>query len=212
MSSLFGKIASMNTENSLGMEVSRLLRTKGQTQEWLAEAVAMRQASISRIIKGKQKPSERTIEKIADALQVDAWHLKALLGYKVPTRQWHPSIHYIAERMEALPPEVQEEAIEAVGGVVDALYNVTASRAALADCDDGPQEEEEEAEGLPPQVAQDLAELMERVSIEELRANASLREKVLAAVEHYRLYAPRFYAQLERNGFLERLNAIPNNG
>lgn len=54
----------------LGERIARTRETRGLTQEELAEAADIGRVTISRLENGEQSPRYRTIEKIADALDV----------------------------------------------------------------------------------------------------------------------------------------------
>ncbi len=53
------------------MQVMDLRNTLGLTQAQLAERCGMSQADISRIERGSTNPTARTLQRIADALEVD---------------------------------------------------------------------------------------------------------------------------------------------
>ena len=59
------------------LRIKELCKEKGLTLNTLADKVGISQPSISLIVNGKQKPSFDTLEKIAEALDVDIAELFA---------------------------------------------------------------------------------------------------------------------------------------
>lgn len=55
------------------MRIKELIKEKGYTQKEFAEKLGMTTVGLSQIIAGK--PSYTTLEKIADALNVEVWEL-----------------------------------------------------------------------------------------------------------------------------------------
>lgn len=55
------------------MRIKELIKAKGYTQKEFAEKLGMTTVGLSQIIAGK--PSYTTLEKIADALEVEIWEL-----------------------------------------------------------------------------------------------------------------------------------------
>ncbi|MGB0385522.1 MAG: helix-turn-helix domain-containing protein [Ardenticatenaceae bacterium] len=111
--------------NDLGQEINELLGSRSQL--WLAEQAGIRQASVSRIIHGKQRPTPSTLEAIAQVLGVDPLHLMRLAGVPLPpaTNDRDPSVEYIAQRLDKFPEATRKKAIHAVSSVLDAIYDMT---------------------------------------------------------------------------------------
>lgn len=61
----------MDNKQKLGKRIKELRKSKGYTQERLAELINMEQNSISIIESGRNFPTLVTLEKIANVLEVD---------------------------------------------------------------------------------------------------------------------------------------------
>ena len=61
------------TEEKIGMRIKEVIKEKGYTQKEFAEKLGMTTVGLAQIIAGK--PSYTTLEKIADALEVEIWEL-----------------------------------------------------------------------------------------------------------------------------------------
>jgi transcriptional regulator with XRE-family HTH domain len=105
-----------------GREVKRLL--KNRPQEWLARQAGVGQSTISRLLHGKNVPETKTIEKIAEVLEVDPRHLLALAGVPVVAPQRHQTAEYIAQQLHDLPPYLQEHAFEIIGATVETFRKI----------------------------------------------------------------------------------------
>jgi transcriptional regulator with XRE-family HTH domain len=114
----------MENINALGREIQRHLGER--TQSWLAERTGLKQGTISRIVRGEVMPTPKNIELIAKALEVDTVYLFRLAGLPIPASEdiKDPSVKYLAQRLDALPEEVRSEAVDALGGQLDAIYRV----------------------------------------------------------------------------------------
>jgi transcriptional regulator with XRE-family HTH domain len=116
---------------ALGREINRLLGDR--TQQWLAEQTGVRQATISRILNGKQAPTFFTLDKIAKALEVDPLHLMRVAGLPLPpdSSDIDPEIEYIAQRLAVLPPTLRQAALAAIRSQVEAWHQVAELRSQL---------------------------------------------------------------------------------
>lgn len=61
---------------SIGKVIQKLRTKRGFSQEQLADAAGIRQATLSDIERGKVKPSENTLEKISSALDASVNYIR----------------------------------------------------------------------------------------------------------------------------------------
>ncbi|MGB0385525.1 MAG: helix-turn-helix domain-containing protein [Ardenticatenaceae bacterium] len=116
-----------NTElTHFGRELQKYLERRGWSRRRLAEEAGVDVSTVSRMMRGIQQPTHKTVQLIADALEVDPFHLKRIAGLRVqqPRKARNPSVEYLAQRLDDLPPEIQEQAIEALGAQLDVIYNI----------------------------------------------------------------------------------------
>ena len=59
----------------MGLQLAELRNRRGMTQPELAQATGIDQADISRIERGSANPTEKTLIRIAEALDAE-WHIK----------------------------------------------------------------------------------------------------------------------------------------
>lgn len=113
--------------NEFGNEIQDRLLEKGWSRSELARQAGLDVSTISRVMRGLQDATHPVVEKISDALKVDVSHLKTLAGLRVvsPPTDRDPRIEYIADRMNALPKQVREAAIEALGTQLDVIYRLS---------------------------------------------------------------------------------------
>ena len=71
----------MDENNSIGKEIRRNLYLQGKSQKWLADEVGVAESTISSIICGRSKPSQKTLLKIAMKLSINA---ERLVDYLLP--------------------------------------------------------------------------------------------------------------------------------
>jgi transcriptional regulator with XRE-family HTH domain len=111
---------------NFGTELQKYLERRGWSRRRLAEEARIDVSTVSRMMRGLQKPTHKTIESIADALEVDPFHLKRIAGLRVPKprRERNPEVEYLAQRLDELPPEIQEQALDALGRQLDVIYNI----------------------------------------------------------------------------------------
>lgn len=110
---------------AFGIEVQEHLDRLGWSRRRLAEEAGLTAGTVSRVMRGLNRPEDETIEAIAGALRIDSLHLKRLAGYIAPKpSDRHASVEYIANRLNALPPVVREEAIQALGAQLDTIYRI----------------------------------------------------------------------------------------
>lgn len=110
----------MDSLRKLGREIDRLLN--GRSQRWLEEQSGITQATVSRLIHGKHRPSPETLEALARPLGVAPVYLFRLAGLSIPAGQYDPEAAYIAQRLTALPLELRKEAIDALSIQLDTIY------------------------------------------------------------------------------------------
>ena len=65
----------MDIKKQLGTRIKLIRKSKGFTQEILAELIGIEPPSLSYIETGKFAPSIETLQKISEALQVESWQL-----------------------------------------------------------------------------------------------------------------------------------------
>ena len=86
---------------------------RGWSIRELASHAGISFASLSKNLKGDSVPKLRTVEKVAEALEVDKLFLFGLLlesNYGVvPESSFAPSARLVAKRLSALPESVREE-------------------------------------------------------------------------------------------------------
>lgn len=92
----------------------------------LAAAAKISPSAASALLKGKAPPRAETLQKVAEALQVDEVYLLRLAGYvqSLDDASFDPSARYIAQRISLLPKPLRDIAIDAVSGVVDGFWNI----------------------------------------------------------------------------------------
>jgi transcriptional regulator with XRE-family HTH domain len=117
----------------LGVEIQHHLDRLGWSRNRLAEEARIGNSTVSRLMRGLQPATHDKIEAIAQALQVDPARMKELGGLYVGTRHTErdPRVEFIAERLDNLAPHVREEAIRAVGAVLDSIHHISQHEAVL---------------------------------------------------------------------------------
>lgn len=120
-----------NELSSLAKEIQKHLERLSWSQRTLAHDAGVGHATISRLIRGTHNPSPETLDAIAKALGVDTLHLMRLAGLPLPPSKVErdPSVEYIAQRLDALPAEMRERAVDVVGGIVDAFWEMAEQNA-----------------------------------------------------------------------------------
>ncbi len=107
----------------LGKEIRKHLERAGWSQRTLAINAEITHSAISKIIRGKTKPTPETVDAIGRALNVDPTHLMRLAGIPLPAEKIKrdPSVEFIAQRLDELPKKVRKQAVAAVGAQIDAI-------------------------------------------------------------------------------------------
>lgn len=111
----------------LGKEIQRQLDRIGWSQRLLALNANITHGAISKIMRGKTKPQLETIIAIADALNVDSTTLLQLAGIALPAlspinNKVDPAVLHVVQRLTQLPIAPRNHAINAIEGVLDAIY------------------------------------------------------------------------------------------
>lgn len=111
----------------LGKEIQRQLDRIGWSQRILALNAKITHGAISKIMRGKTKPQLETIIAIAEALNVDSITLLQLAGIALPAlspinNQVDPAVLHVVQRLTQLPIAPRNHAINAIEGVLDAIY------------------------------------------------------------------------------------------
>ena len=110
-----------------GKEIQRQLDRIGWSQRMLAINANITHGAISKIMRGKTKPQLETIVAIADAMNVDATYLLQLAGIPLPSlsptnKEVDPAVLHVVQRLTQLPITPRNHAINAIEGVLDAIY------------------------------------------------------------------------------------------
>jgi len=111
----------------LGKEIQRQLDRIGWSQRILALNAKITHGAISKIMRGKTKPQLETIIAIAEALNVDSTTLLQLAGIALPAlspinNEVDPTVLHVVQRLTQLPITPRNHAINAIEGVLDAIY------------------------------------------------------------------------------------------
>ncbi|MGB0387895.1 MAG: helix-turn-helix domain-containing protein [Ardenticatenaceae bacterium] len=111
----------------LGKEIQRQLDRMGWSQRMLAINANITHGAISKIMRGKTKPQLETIVAIGDALNVDPTYLMQLAGVALPAlsptnKEVDPAVLHVVQRLTELPITPRSHAINAIEGVLDAVY------------------------------------------------------------------------------------------
>lgn len=157
-------------QNPLTQEILRQLDLQDWSFSELERRAGLSGGMVSRLTRGLMAPTHETIEKIADALQVDVVYLKEIAGLRVeaPSAQRDSRIEYIARRIAALPPDLQEEAIEALGTQLDVIYRVSGFK-------DRPKSDDELLEEEMAALDEQLPHIEER--LKEIKAKERQRQQ-----------------------------------
>ena len=77
------------------------------------------------IARGKTAPTPETLNAIGKALGLSPLYLMRLAGIPLPKdeKKRNPAIEHIAQRLDSLPPQVQDSAIASLAAQIDALEN-----------------------------------------------------------------------------------------
>jgi transcriptional regulator with XRE-family HTH domain len=110
----------------LGDEIQKHLDKRGWSQRTLAMYADIGSGTVTRVMHGTHATTPKTLQAIADALEINVEPLMRLAGINlpVPAKERHQTAEYIAQQLHELPPYYRELAIEAVAGMVDAFRRV----------------------------------------------------------------------------------------
>ena len=150
----------MNTEmRKLGREIEKALA--GRSQSWLARKSGVGQPTISRLIRGQVKPTPKTLEALANALGLDPLRFMKLAGIPLPlsSEELDPATMHIAQRIAKLPAIPRELAINTIGNMLDAIYQLYFQKA-----EEAPQKPEVRAVWASEELVPAVTELAERLS------------------------------------------------
>ena len=114
----------------LGQEIHKHLKRLKWKQRDLANQAGVSQGNISKIMRGEHRASPDTLDAIGRALGVDSTHLMRLAGIPLPKERAkrHPKVEYIAQRLQDLPPNIQEDVYDALGAQLDVIYKMWESQ------------------------------------------------------------------------------------
>lgn len=122
------------TINPLADYLSEAIQKRGWSLRHLAGRAELSSGGLSEIVRGLRVPEVQTVEKLADALEVDRLHLLRLLSLsegETAEPEIQPEALYIARRLSELPPHLYDQAVDAVGGQVDAFHHMRDNEVAL---------------------------------------------------------------------------------
>ncbi len=74
-------------QNALGYRIRSLRKSRGLSQEKLGEQASLHNTYIGAIERGERNPSLRTLEKIAQALNIQVSDLFKFMGYEADSQQ-----------------------------------------------------------------------------------------------------------------------------
>lgn len=107
----------------LGSEIAALLGDR--SQGWLAEQARVSQPTISRIVRGQQRPDAGILARIARALGTDPAVLLRLAGVALPAGARDGRVEFLASELDRLLPQLsapmQELMLDQLADYVDLL-------------------------------------------------------------------------------------------
>lgn len=108
------------------------LEHRGWSIRNLAGKAEMSSSGLSAMLRGKSQPTAETLARLAEVLSIDKSHLLRLTGYLDTTtpEEMDAAAIYIAQRLDRLPTETREKAVQAINSVIDA-YSESAQKNAL---------------------------------------------------------------------------------
>lgn len=108
------------------------LEHRGWSIRNLAAKAEMSSSGLSAMLRGKSQPTAETLARLAEVLSIDKSHLLRLTGYLDTTtaEEMDAASIYIAQRLDKLPTETREKAVQAINSVIDA-YSESAQKNAL---------------------------------------------------------------------------------
>ena len=80
----------------LGRRIKEIRKTRGMSQEALAERIEMSPQYLSRIEGGAQSPSVEMLTKLADSLEVEVWELFDF-GYPETVKELRGAVRKVAQ-------------------------------------------------------------------------------------------------------------------
>lgn len=97
------------------------LQRRGWSRRTLAMYAEISADTAARAVRGDSIPDTDTIRKIATALEADETHLLRLAGHLEETPQGlnDPSVIALAYRLEDLPPNMRQRAIQAMDAMIE---------------------------------------------------------------------------------------------
>lgn len=119
----------MNTARltEFGEYITKQRKARGWKQNDLAREARLDSGNLSKMLRGLLPVTHETAEAIADALKISVVTVKEKAGLRAekPSFQRDDSVEYFAEKLDALPPEIRTEAIDALGAQLDVIYRVS---------------------------------------------------------------------------------------
>lgn len=113
----------------LGQFIKRRLDELGWSQNRLGEESRIGSSSVSKLMRGLIAPTHENIEAIANALRIDQVRLKKEAGLSVVTPHVlrDPSVEYIAQQIDGLPPDIRTLFVEAIESQLKVIYRTTSA-------------------------------------------------------------------------------------
>lgn len=108
----------------LGKEIQQNLTRLNWSQRELASRSNVARSAISRLMRGKAKPTPETIDAIAKTLNLEPLHLMRLAGIPLPPKNENldSAALHIAQRITFLPLPLRKHAINATESLLNAIY------------------------------------------------------------------------------------------
>lgn len=119
----------MNTAEGL-TELGKLIQQHLDRLDWsrneLGRRAGLDSGTVSRLMRGVTLPTHESVEKVADALRLDHSYLKQVAGLPAapPPAERDERVEYIAQQLQALPEDMREDAIDALGGQLASYYRI----------------------------------------------------------------------------------------
>lgn len=118
-------------KSTLSEYLSEELRKRNWSGRQLATEAGISQSSVARVLRGDNVPKSQILRKMAKALEISETHLLHLAGHveATPVLELDPKAAYIAERLSSLPPKTRQRAVNAIGSVVEAFWEMVEEQA-----------------------------------------------------------------------------------
>lgn len=102
----------MHTENNLGEKIRQLRKSRGLTQEQLAEKLDIDNKHLSKIENGDHKPTYKLILKLAEVLQINIYDLSNQTAHKEDDKTYIKSLKILNSAKNKKEKEYYLEALK----------------------------------------------------------------------------------------------------